>query len=110
MGGDPTFAALSRKLAFGADCPAVGAGRIATVQSLSGTGEQEGCATFVQAHLSKQHAVRGLRFIGCHACYEMCLCEVWVWDALHTAHTRRRPACRGRVPEAAPCSAHHLPA
>lgn len=43
MGGDPTFAALSRKLAFGADCPAVAAGRIATVQSLSGTGEQEGC-------------------------------------------------------------------
>jgi aspartate/tyrosine/aromatic aminotransferase len=49
MGGDPTFAALSRKLAFGADCPAIAAGRIATVQSLSGTGEQEGqlsaCAT-----------------------------------------------------------------
>lgn len=52
MGGDPTFAALSRKLAFGADCPAVGAGRIATVQSLSGTGEQEGCETCVQACLS----------------------------------------------------------
>lgn len=53
MGGDPTFCALSRKLAFGDDCPAIAAGRIATVQSLSGTGALRVGAEFLMRH----HAV-----------------------------------------------------
>jgi aspartate aminotransferase len=53
MGGDPTFCALSRKLAFGEDCPAIAAGRIATVQSLSGTGALRVGAEFLKRH----HAV-----------------------------------------------------
>jgi aspartate aminotransferase len=50
MGGDPTFCALSRKLAFGDDCPAISAGRIATVQSLSGTGALRVGAEFLKKH------------------------------------------------------------
>jgi len=38
MGGDAKFCQLSRVLAFGGDCPATAQGRIATVQTLSGTG------------------------------------------------------------------------
>jgi aspartate/tyrosine/aromatic aminotransferase len=38
IGGDPTFCSLSQQLAFGADCQARREGRIATVQTLSGTG------------------------------------------------------------------------
>lgn len=53
MGGDPTFCALSRKLAFGEDCPAIAAGRVATVQSLSGTGALRVGAEFLKRH----HAV-----------------------------------------------------
>lgn len=50
MGGDPTFCALSRRLAFGDDCPAISAGRIATVQSLSGTGALRVGAEFLKKH------------------------------------------------------------
>jgi hypothetical protein len=38
IGGDPTFCSLSQQLAFGSDCQARREGRIATVQTLSGTG------------------------------------------------------------------------
>eukprot|EP00879_Flechtneria_rotunda_P014205 GHRR01014842.1.p1 GENE.GHRR01014842.1~~GHRR01014842.1.p1 ORF type:complete len:347 (+),score=104.60 GHRR01014842.1:506-1546(+) len=50
MGGDATFCQLSKKLAFGTDCPACSAGRVATIQSLSGTG-----ALRVGAELLKRH-------------------------------------------------------
>lgn len=42
----------------------------------------------MQAHLSKQLAVRGLHSIGSHTCYQLYLCQVWLWNTLHTAHTR----------------------
>ncbi|WIA22860.1 hypothetical protein OEZ85_001247 [Tetradesmus obliquus] len=50
MGGDATFCQLSRRLAFGAECPASAAGRIATVQTLSGTGALRVGAEFLKKH------------------------------------------------------------
>lgn len=49
-GGDATFCQLSRRLAFGAECPASAAGRIATVQTLSGTGALRVGAEFLKKH------------------------------------------------------------
>lgn len=54
IGGSPEFCTASRTLAFGPDCPAAAAGRIATVQSLSGTGALRVGAEFLARH----HAVR----------------------------------------------------
>ena len=53
MGGDPVFCGLTRKLAFGEGCEAAAAGRIATVQALSGTGALRVGAEFLKRH----HAV-----------------------------------------------------
>jgi aspartate/tyrosine/aromatic aminotransferase len=49
-GGDATFCQLTRKLAFGEDCPATAAGRIATVQTLSGTGALRVGGEFLKKH------------------------------------------------------------
>jgi aspartate aminotransferase len=49
-GGDATFCQLSRRLAFGGDCLASAAGRIATVQTLSGTGALRVGAEFLKKH------------------------------------------------------------
>ena len=53
------FCQLSRPLAFGPDCPAAAAGRIATVQSLSGTGALRVGAEF----LSRHHSVSRLVYL-----------------------------------------------
>lgn len=50
MGGLPRFCELSRRLAFGADCPASAAGRVATVQTLSGTGALRVGGEFLKRH------------------------------------------------------------
>eukprot|EP00775_Hariotina_reticulata_P011576 gene11576-11720_t len=54
MGGDAKFCQLSRVLAFGGDCPACAEGRIATVQTLSGTGALRVGAEFLRHHYPVQ--------------------------------------------------------
>jgi aspartate aminotransferase, cytoplasmic len=51
IAGLPQFCQLARKLAFG-DCPAAAEGRIATVQSLSGTGSLRVAADFLSSFYS----------------------------------------------------------
>jgi aspartate/tyrosine/aromatic aminotransferase len=49
-GGDAAFCQLTRRLAFGENCAAAAAGRIATVQTLSGTGALRVGAEFLKKH------------------------------------------------------------
>mmetsp|Transcript_41381 Transcript_41381/g.95211 ORF Transcript_41381/g.95211 Transcript_41381/m.95211 type:complete len:411 (+) Transcript_41381:74-1306(+) len=49
--GPAKLKSLTQELCFGADCPAVKEGRIASVQALSGTGALRVCCQFIHKHL-----------------------------------------------------------
>ncbi|MES1917277.1 MAG: hypothetical protein MHM6MM_009016 [Cercozoa sp. M6MM] len=51
IGGDPNFIALSQKLMFGDSSAAIAEGRIAGIQSLSGTGALRVAFDFIAKHL-----------------------------------------------------------
>jgi aspartate/tyrosine/aromatic aminotransferase len=60
IGGMPQFCNLTAALAFGAGAPAITEGRLATVQTLSGTGALAVGGAFIARH----YTVRGAGVVG----------------------------------------------